>query len=77
MPRFFFHVRSLDGLALDEEGQDQPDLNAAREEAIEAARDIMSELVFKGVDPKHHQFEIADGNGAVKMVVRFGEALSH
>ena len=45
MPRYFLHIRSPDALVQDLEGEVHKDLLAARDEAISAARDIMSDDV--------------------------------
>jgi len=45
MPRYFFNLRHRpgpDGLAVDPEGEDLSDLNAARERALEVARDMIA-----------------------------------
>jgi hypothetical protein len=77
MPRYFFHRRSASGFIEDLEGEDLSDLGAAREEAIEAARELMSEEVRKGIAPNGSCFEIADESGNVLEIVLFQSALQH
>jgi hypothetical protein len=43
MPRFFFAIRDRDGLTADPEGTDLSDLEAARTDALAAAREIRAE----------------------------------
>ncbi len=45
MVRFYFHLRAGDGLLTDDEGQDLPDLSAARREAEQAARELLAEAI--------------------------------
>ena len=42
--RYFFHIRTEDGLIPDEEGMDLPGLDQARAEAITSARDLATEF---------------------------------
>jgi hypothetical protein len=73
MPRFFLHV--IDHLeARDEEGADYPDLEAAREAAIEGARDIVCEQIRQGFLYLDGYIEIASDSGAPLMKVGFREA---
>jgi len=48
MPLFFFHINENGDVLYDEEGSDHPDLQAAREEAIEGIRQIISAAVLAG-----------------------------
>src|SRR5258708_6716239 len=61
MPKFFFHARDADGeISRDIEGQDLPDLEAARAEAINA---VLGEPRPHGGSLNHRQMEIADESG--------------
>jgi hypothetical protein len=42
MPHFYFHICNGTGFVEDEEGQELPDIAAARATAITSARDIMA-----------------------------------
>lgn len=58
MARYFFHIRDGDTLIEDTEGIDVPDLEAAREEAVEAAREIVAERALEGKASEGQVFEI-------------------
>jgi hypothetical protein len=47
MPRYYFHIREGDEMVRDEEGLDCEDARTARHEAIESAREIMSESLLQ------------------------------
>jgi hypothetical protein len=40
MPRFYFHIRDGDTVILDDEGYELADVDAARAEALDSARDL-------------------------------------
>ena len=61
MPRYFFHVREGRDLNRDGEGQDFPDAEAARREAINLVREILGERLLHGGALNHCSIEIADG----------------
>jgi len=65
MPQFFFHIRDASGLTRDPEGQQLPDLETARHEAVSAAREILGEKLLHGGSLNGRTIEIADENGAV------------
>jgi hypothetical protein len=48
MPLFFFHIYEDSNVLYDEEGSDHPDLQAARDEAIEGIQQIISDAVLTG-----------------------------
>ena len=48
MPLYFFHIQEGGDVLYDEDGSDHPDLEAAREEAIEGIRQIISAAVLVG-----------------------------
>ncbi|MCJ8156617.1 DUF6894 family protein [Sphingomonas sp. LaA6.9] len=75
MLKYFFHLHNhLE--SRDREGKFLPDLNAAREVAISAARDIMSNNIKDGELCLSHRIEVEDASGRKVLVLRFGEALS-
>lgn len=45
--KFFFHIRDIDGYERDEDGVELPSLSAAINEANEAAREMVAELVMQ------------------------------
>jgi hypothetical protein len=66
MPRYFFHVRSNDGdVSRDLEGQDLPDLSAARAEAVNANREMLGERILHGGSLNHYRIEISNAGGQV------------
>jgi len=75
MPRYFFHVREGSSLSRDEEGQDLPNAEAARREAINATREMLGEKLLHGGGLNHRSIEIADATGHVVDVVHSREVL--
>ncbi len=75
MPRYFFHVRDGGELIEDPDGVECPDADAARVEAIGAARDIMADRARKGLDVSHWAFKITDPSGMLVMNMPFSEAI--
>jgi hypothetical protein len=76
MPRYFFNVRDSDGdVSRDMEGQDLPDLDAARKEAVSANREMLGERLLHGGHLDHRQIEIADENGKVLAKIDANEVL--
>jgi hypothetical protein len=71
MPRFFINVRSGNMLVEDPEGYNLPDLEAAREEALAAAREIMADGL-KAEKLDCDQLEIHDKTGQflTKVLIR-------
>ena len=65
MPRYYFHVREGSTLNRDEEGQDLPNAEAARQEAISAGREILGEKLLHGGSLNNRTIEIADETGHV------------
>jgi len=75
MRRYFLHVRDGASLITDDQGMELPDLGAARQQALAAAREIISQAVLKGEPLDGRVFEIADEAGTVLLLVPFSEAL--
>ncbi len=65
MPRFFFHVREGTDVSRDTEGQELPDVAAARREAICTNREMLGERLLHGGSLNQRQIEIADETGQV------------
>ena len=63
MGRFYFQLRAGDELLTDDEGQDWPDLSAARREAEQAARELLAEAIRAGKEEIPEAFVIADEDG--------------
>lgn len=75
MPRFFLHLRNHAGHIDDYEGQELADLEAARVQAIEGIRSLVSEEARHGVIDLRGSIEIADPRGNIVGVVTFSEAV--
>ena len=75
MPRYFFHVRDADDYSPDVEGQELPDLPAARREAISANREILGEKLLHGGALDARQIQIADESGDVLLTLSTDDVL--
>ena len=75
MPRFYFHVCNGNGFVEDEEGQELPDLEAARAAAISAARDIMARDVQRGALDLSSFIEIEDPEHRLVHTLGFEDAV--
>ncbi len=69
MPRYFFHVREGGEFSRDIEGQELPNADAARREAIATNREILGEKLLHGGSLNTRTIEIADETGHVVDVV--------
>jgi Mg-chelatase subunit ChlI len=78
MPRYFFHVRGADGeISRDIEGQDLPDLDAAKAEAVNSHREMLSEHLLHGGSRSQCEIAIAGQDGDVLAVVTAKDVLLH
>ena len=75
MPRYFFHIRKHERLQEDPEGAELSSPEAAIEEAIEAARDLLADKVRSGDVVDGDEFEIRDENDQVVHVLPFRSVL--
>jgi hypothetical protein len=75
VPRFHLNIFNGDGAAPDEEGQDFPDLPAARAEAIRGIRSLLAAELAEGRIELGGRIEIADRGGRVLQTVAFAEAI--
>jgi len=76
MTQFFFHVRDKEGdISRDIEGQDLPDLEAARREAINTNREMLGENLLHGGSLDSRRIEICNESGDVLAVVDAGNTL--
>jgi hypothetical protein len=76
MPHYYLNVINGSGLTRDREGEDFPDLHAAREKAAESVRSILSdELRSAGMINLRGRIEIVDLHGAVMLTLPFREAV--
>ena len=74
MPLYFFDLHN-DMDVLDHDGKDFPDLNAAKENALAEAREMMKQAVDDGELNLGHDISVRDENGTTVYVLRFGEAV--
>ena len=75
MPRFFLHIDDGTQRIEDEEGSELPDLSAAREEALNAARQLWAAAILKQQDIGTRRFLIVTDDGSVNDVVEIDDAL--
>ena len=75
MPRFFFHLASQAQLIKDEEGFELPDVDAARHEAMEGARDLVAQAVCRGEDGPWKAVVVTDEAGNPLLELPLEEAL--
>jgi hypothetical protein len=74
MPRFYLHL--ADGYCVcDEEGMMLPNVEAAREEALKSARDVMSDQVKQGFLTLRDRIEIVGEDGEPAATVAFRDAI--
>ena len=75
MPKFYFHLRQGKDLIEDPEGVELPDVAAAHEEAIGAAREIMADRVKVGKVVNGEEFVICGEAGQPIATIPFKAAL--
>lgn len=75
MGRYFFNLYD-DGIAIDEEGSELPDLAAAKARAFASARAMACAEVLDGHLTLGHRIEVVDGGGELLWTVRFGDVVS-
>lgn len=74
--RFYFDIRSADEMERDLEGIELSSLDAARKEAIRAAREMVAEMVLNDERIDGMRFEIRDERSQVLETVRFREVVN-
>lgn len=74
--RFFLHQIHDGETVRDPEGSVHADIQGARNEATDAAREMMSSAVRSGRDITDWQFEIADETGVVVARMIFAETIT-
>lgn len=75
MPNFYLHLELEGRLVEDPDGSELPDLNAARAEALAAARDLWAAAIIKGEDLSDRRFIIFDEHGTEHVAFAFIDAL--
>jgi hypothetical protein len=74
MPRYFFHFPKPYE-AIDEEGLDLPDEQAALKEAVAAARELVAEAIKAGRNLTPKQIVVADATGREVAAVNLKDML--
>jgi uncharacterized protein (UPF0248 family) len=75
MPIFFFDMLDRDKFIVDEDGQELPDLSAARLESIKSARELTAFAAKEGIDVTHRVFRVRNETGEVVDTMPFREAV--
>jgi len=75
MARYHFHIINGGGTSEDAEGQELPDLEAARAAAIEGVRSLVSEEARLGQIDLSGRIDIADADGNILLSVPFNDAV--
>jgi hypothetical protein len=77
MPRFFFDYRDDQGhLERDDDGIAFPSLEAAYDDALQAAAEMRADACCEGQNVVNQAFEIRDESGRMLLVLPFAEGLS-
>ncbi len=76
MPRYFFDLYN-DMTALDPEGKELPDLDAAKEHVLSEVREmIVASIQDFGHIDLHHHIDVREESGAVVYVMHFEDAVT-
>jgi hypothetical protein len=73
--RFYFHLQDGDRVLQDPEGTDLPDVEAARQEAILAARELLIDAIKAGMKKVPKALLIADEEGRTLDVLPLASVL--
>ena len=76
MPRYFLHLRykdEVEGLAVDDEGDELPDAGALRGHVEDTARHLMDHSRIGGLDWRDCTFEVTDEAGQRVLTLPFAE----
>lgn len=76
LPRYFLHILTLDGRRIEDlEGFDLPDMEAARQEALAGAGEILAHAIRSGQDLKDEAILITDEQGRDLERIAFVDAV--
>lgn len=75
MPIFYFHLRTKDGIEMDDIGIELENAESAYLAACAAIPGISIELVRRKSSPLQYAFQVSNAEGHVYWEVPFGEAL--
>jgi hypothetical protein len=73
MRRYFFNFRKGDEISRDRRGMWLPDIEAARDEAIQVWGDLIAVALLSGETPMDCEYEIADDSGEVLLTIPLAE----
>jgi hypothetical protein len=76
MPRFHFNIRDGAAFIPDEEGMALPDIETAREEARDSARDFVTEKFKRRIDIDGQVIEITDDRGRIIETMKVRDVLN-
>lgn len=71
MMRYFFHIRSVRGTILDEEGDELADAGQARLNAVQAVRELVAGQIRIGQTIPDNSMEVHDEAGSLVCTVSF------
>jgi hypothetical protein len=74
MPTYFFELRNHHGVVRDPNGQTFPDVAAARKQAVDTVRSIISDEVKRGSIDLRGRIQVSDARGLV-LTLPFAEAV--
>lgn len=74
MPLYFFHLRHQFEEIIDPEGQDLGGIDAARNLALDAARDTLSADMKKGIIDLRFRIDVEDEQGTLLHSIAFKDA---
>ena len=75
MPRYYFHIKEEATTIRDNDGMELEELEAVRNEATQAAREMMSEDVREGYAPNGRTFVVTDERGQTVLMFPFKDAI--
>jgi len=75
MPRYRFNIHNAIGFIPDEQGQELPDLEAARAEALRGARSLLAEEVRSGQMNLCGRLEVRDEKDDLVLTLPFAGAV--
>jgi hypothetical protein len=77
MPLYHLHIRRTSTRLPDEDGAEYPSLEAAREDAVQSARELLATHIRNGRLPIDWSIEITDEEGVVVLTVPFRKAVDY
>ena len=75
MPRYFFNVYD-DVVAIDHEGVELPNMEAARLSALQGARELIAEQVKRGYIVPSHWIDVVDESGNTLLTLSFRDSFT-